>query len=497
MVARLVRAVKAADADVRHAFGQPRAVVRGHGDARGEPAQRAGVQSSSDASPPVWAALSSATGTSSAPSIASDDPAHRADPHRRGAERAQRLLRAGDDERARALAEQERLAGRAQGCQVDARADPARQARLGQRDREPALGDVVRRAQRARPHRLAHRGVECAQLAEVGGRELAPRRRAAELGQLGARGVGRPRPGGDDGDDVALLREAEAAGARGLRQLAHQADDRGREDRAGARLVVERDVAADDRDAEGAAGVGEAGHRARELPGDVRLLRVAEVEAVREPERLGADAGEVGRALEHGLDGAAVRVAGDPPPVAVDRDRDRGSALQLQHCGVGRLRPPDGPRADEAVVLLERPAARREVGAPEQREEDPARVDRQVGHRLRRRVHRHARRDRREVVDRALVDQRGDRHVADERLAVEHPQAPRSCHLTDRRRVDEPLLADGHDLVDAIGLDHAQHPLLGLRDHDLERLHVGLAQRHLAHVEVEPDLALRRHLGAR
>ena len=48
-----------------------------------------------------------------------------------------------------------------------------------------------------------------------------------------------------------------------------------------------------------------------------------------------------------------------------------------------------------------------------------------------------------------------------------------------------------------VGLDHAQHPLLGLRDHDLEGLHVGLAQRHLADVDVDPDLALRRHLGAR
>ena len=69
--------------------------------------------------------------------------------------------------------------------------------------------------------------------------------------------------------------------------------------------------------------------------------------------------------------------------------------------------------------------------------------------------------------------------------------------LADRGRVDEPLLAHGDDLVDALGLDDAQHPLLGLRDHDLERLHVGLAQRHLADVEVDPDLALGGHLGRR
>ena len=44
------------------------------------------------------------------------------------------------------------------------------------------------------------------------------------------------------------------------------------------------------------------------------------------------------------------------------------------------------------------------------------------------------------------------------------------------------------------GLDHAQHPLLGLADHHLERLHVGLAQRHLGDVDVDPDAALRCHL---
>ena len=170
---------------------------------------------------------------------------------------------------------------------------------------------------------------------------------------------------------------------------------------------------------------------------------------------------------------------------------------QLQHRGVGGLGPAHGARADEAVVLLERPAAGGEVGAAQEREQQAAGVGGQTPDRLGRRVHRHARGDRLEVVDRALVDERGDRHVADERVAVEHPQAPRGGDLADRGRVDEPLLAHRHDLVDLAGLDDAQHPLLRLRDHDLEGLHVGLAQRDLADVEVQADLALARHLGAR
>ena len=83
------------------------------------------------------------------------------------------------------------------------------------------------------------------------------------------------------------------------------------------------------------------GHRALELPRHVRLLGVAEVQAVGEAERLGADAGEVGRALEHGLDGAPVGIAGHAAAVAVDRDGDRALRAvvgELEHRGVGLAR---------------------------------------------------------------------------------------------------------------------------------------------------------------
>ena len=68
------------------------------------------------------------------------------------------------------------------------------------------------------------------------------------------------------------------------------------------------------------------------------------------------DAGEVARALEHRLDRARVRIAGHAPAVAVDRHGDRAAAAvgrELEHRGVGRLRPAHGARADDRVVLLE------------------------------------------------------------------------------------------------------------------------------------------------
>ena len=82
-----------------------------------------------------------------------------------------------------------------------------------------------------------------------------------------------------------------------------------------------------------------------------------------------------------------------------------------------------------------------------------------------------------EVVDRAVVDQRLDRHVAHHLAARQHAQAARVRDLADGRGADLPLLADGEHLVELVRLDHAQHPLLRLRDHHLEGLHVRLAQR--------------------
>ncbi len=122
---------------------------------------------------------------------------------------------------------------------------------------------------------------------------------------------------------VARLLEADPAGAVRVGHPPDHADHGRRVDGAGGALVVEGNVAADDRRVERAAGLAEAAYGLGQLPGDVRLLGVAEVEVVGGAERLCADAGEVGGALEHRLDGARVGVGGDAPAVAVDADGQR------------------------------------------------------------------------------------------------------------------------------------------------------------------------------
>ena len=196
-------------------------------------------------------------------------------------------------------------------------------------------------------------------------------------------------------------------------QLADQADDRRRVDRARVGLVVERDVAADDRHAERLAGVGEALDGPVELPRDGGLLRVAEVEAVGQAERLGADAGQVLRALEHRLDRADVRVAGDAAAVAVDRGRDRVAGLgKLEDGGVGA----SGRRTVREPTIESYCSNAHFFEAIEGEARSASRTSRAGSSRLERRAR--CRRSSRsgsaglEVVERAAVDERLDRHLA-------------------------------------------------------------------------------------
>ena len=76
-------------------------------------------------------------------------------------------------------------------------------------------------------------------------------------------------------------------------------------------------------------------------------------------------------------------------------------------------------------------------------------------------------------------------------------KSPGLGHLADHRGAGLPALAERDHLAHPRRLDHRQHPLLRLGDHDLEGLHVRLAQRHPADVDVDPDLALGCHLARR
>ena len=132
-------------------------------------------------------------------------------------------------------------------------------------------------------------------------------------------------------------------------------------------LVVERHVAADDGRLERAAGVAEAADGLDELPHDLGALGVAEVEAVGDGERLGADGGDVAVGLGDGearafvgIERAEARVAvgGEREPLGVGRIG--GAVEDADDGGVG-AGAHDGAEAHHVIVLAVDPLLRRDV----------------------------------------------------------------------------------------------------------------------------------------
>ena len=70
-------------------------------------------------------------------------------------------------------------------------------------------------------------------------------------------------------------------------------------------------------------------------------------------------------------------------------------------------------------------------------------------------------------------------------------------HPADDRHRQVPALADGPHGLPAVRLDDRDHPLLGLGDHDLERLQAGLPARDRVEVHEDPGAAAVRGLAGR
>src|SRR5258708_15074717 len=140
------------------------------------------------------------------------------------------------------------------------------------------------------------------------------------------------------------------------RHVAHEtyAADNGRGwDGAPAGLVVERHVPGDNRNAELVGRLRDAFDRLLELPADLGLLRVAEVQAVRERERLPARARDVHRGLHHRAPAGRERIA-SAQARPVERNSDAARAVDAQHSSI-ETGTSNRARADEVVVLLEYP----------------------------------------------------------------------------------------------------------------------------------------------
>ena len=337
------------------------------------------------------------------------------------------------------------------------------------------FGDLDLGADAAPERGLDERPVDAAVADVVGEREQGGHARD----EADQRGLGLQPVGARGHDRVAL------APARrhivDVRDEADAADDRGRWDRASVRLVVERDVAGDDRDPEGFRGLRDRLDRALELPRDLGLLRVAEVETVGQRERLAAGARDVQRGAEHGLQAGAERVAlAEPRPL--ERDGETAQRRPQPQHGRVESRAANRARADELVVLAVDPLLAREVRLRGRVRRGPARS-------------RGSRRLAVDVVARALVGEQACGDRADDFVVPERAQLTGRRDLADDGERELPLRADLLDPREEVLAHDRDHPLLALGDHHFPRLEVRLAQRHAVEVHVDPDLA--RHLRQR
>src|SRR5919201_340324 len=255
-----------------------------------------------------------------------------------------------------------------------------------------------------------------------------------------------------------------------MRNDANTPDNRRRRDRAPVRLVVERDVPGDDRNPERLG-------RLRELPADLRLLGIAEVQTVGQRERLAPGAGDVARRLEHRCRSGRERVElADRRPV----ERDREAAIGRKETQHRRIEPRTShrPRLNHVVVLFVDPRFRL--------------VIRCRGRPLRGQWLRFLL----ELVARAFVRQERGGDGTFEIAAVEASKLAGVADLADHGVVELPLVEHRFDRVQPHRLDDGYHPLLTLGNHDLPRLEIVLTHRHAVEVDVDAG-AVAGHLGQR
>ena len=271
----------------------------------------------------------------------------------------------------------------------------------------------------------------------------------------------------------------------------HAHDRRGK-DRGGARLVVEADVAAGDRDGKLGAAVGQTADRLGELPHHAGILRGSEIEAVSDRHRGGAGDRDVAVGLRQRQLRAGVRVELGVAARCVGGHRDTAAGLfvDAQQAAVGVLGQ-HRVTADVAVVLLGDERAAAQMRTAKQRKQSRAQLGtggralqpvRRVGVQ---RVLAVGARDG-TLVHRALVRD-GPRWHVDDRLAVPGDVQPVAVgDLPDHGGQHLPLTAHRKECIDVAGRDHRAHPLLRLAGEHLGGGHAGGPQRHLVQLDRHP-----------
>ncbi len=412
------------------------------------------------------------------------------------------IRRHGQHHPGRALTEQGRVVGQAP--VGNGEADAALHGHLGQGDTDAAVGDIMDPVEQPiadQPgHQLHQPGMAFQVERRQGAAPVSPRREGPQRAAQ-ARVVLGP-------DQQQVVTSHQGDRRWGRRQVLDQAEDGndgGGVDVAPPALVVQADVAPDDGNAERQARLGHAVDGLGELPHDLGVFRVAEVQAVDQGHRASAHAGHVERRFGHHQSGAGAGVEGTPATVAVrgqghasargrpGRRRRQPGRLQAQQDGVA---PRGHHRVQEQLVVVLPVHPRRvdqhgqQVGAAVVGRGEGAGVA--GGHLVERRGPRHG-----PVVTGRVLVEAGGRDIGQDLAVptVEDPQAPPGRHPANHRGPHLPLGAARQDRGQVVGRDNGDHPFLALAGHDLEGQHGRFPQGHRGHVDVHPDPAARRRLA--
>ncbi|ABR10497.1 hypothetical protein MPMin1_gp67 [Microbacterium phage Min1] len=336
------------------------------------------------------------------------------------------------------------------------------------------------------------------------GGEVDGRRAAAEVvvHGVGPGGAGKLRGRHAEQIDVlALVLPSRGYAARDVVDEAEHAHERSGVDRHVAGLVVERDVPARDRGAQGVAAVGEPVHRLTELPHDLGILRGAEVQAVGDRSGHGAGDRDVAVGLGEGELCARVRVELAVAAVRVGRDREPEARLLIDADHAGVVGEAEGRVAEHVVVVLVRDPRRvGEVGGAHEREElltqdrgvvrageelgtvglqgvEPGRVGDGA------------------LVDRAVDGDRGRVHVDDPLSLPVDDETAVAGDLAEHGGLHLPLAGDGEERVELRRRDDGHHPLLRLRHEDLLGRERGVAEEHVVERDVHSAVAVGGELA--
>src|ERR1039457_5198231 len=266
------------------------------------------------------------------------------------------------------------------------------------------------------------------------------------------------------------------------------------------RLVVEADVAAGDGNFQFLASLRDPIDRLRELPHDVRLFGIAEVQAIRCSHRSGSRARHFARRLRDRVHRAQPRIQMAPAPIPIQRHRKPAlRALNANHARVARSRRFNRVGLHHVVVLLPHPTFAANIRACQQLLQIRSEVDGPADFDLFRHLARHWRFPSRQraFVYRGVVSQRRIRNLRHNFAVLQHAQRVAARNPPDLDRVEPPLFENAEDLVLASFLRHQQHALLRLAEHDLVRSHASLTLRNAVQFDFDAHTAAPAHLAGR